>query len=119
MWGCNSWVLRQSLLNTLEIFLHRNIGRILGINLTKVRDIRIKSISIRIMYYTRPCIQNQVAFRQLYYVGKIFRRKGYHLLTRLLMVWCNHSRKRGRPLLKSKMSLSRNLRLIIPDVDDT
>ena len=38
--------------------------------------------------------------------------------TRLLTAWCNHPRKRGRPLLTHKMSLARNLRLIIPEVDE-
>ena len=81
MWGCDSWVLRQSLLNTLEGFLHRNIRRILGINMTKLRDMRINNTSIRIMFYNIPCIRSQVAFRKLSYVGKIFRREGSHRLT--------------------------------------
>ena len=39
------------------------------------------------------------------------------VITRLLTTWCNHPRKRGRPLLTHKMSLVRNLRLIIPKVE--
>ena len=119
LWGCDSWVLRQFLLDTLEVFLHRNIMNILGINMTKVRDMRIKNKSIRIMFYNIPCIRNQATFRQLSYVGKIFRCKWPHLPTGLLKAWCNHPGNRGRPLLTNKMSLARNLRLIIPDVDDT
>ena len=91
----------------------------MGINMTKVRDMRIKNTYIRIMFYNIPCIRNQVAFRQLSYVGKIFRRKGSHLPTRLLTAWCNHPRKSGWPLLTNKMSLDRNFRPIIPDVDKT
>ena len=118
LWGCESWALRQSLLKTLEVFLHRNIRRILGINMTKVREMRIKNKSIRVAFYNIPCVRNQIAFRQLSYIGKIFRRDGSHLPNRLLMAWCNHPRKRGRPLLTNKMPLVRNLQLIIPEVDD-
>ena len=117
--GCKSWVFRQSLLNNLEVFLHRKIRRILGINTTKVRDQRINNTSIRIMFYNIPCIQNQVAFRQLSYIGKIFQREGYHLPTQLLTDWCNHLRKCGWPLLTNKLSLARIISLIIPGVDET
>ena len=83
-----------------------------------VIETKVKNTSIRIKFYNIPCIRNQVAFRQLSYVGKIFRREGTHLPTRLLTAWCDHPRKRGRPLLTNKMSLARNLRLIIPEVDE-
>ena len=50
------------------------------INMTKVRDMNINNTSIRIMFYNIPCIRNQVAFRKLSYVVKIFRRKEYDLV---------------------------------------
>ena len=119
LWGCESWALRQYLLDTLEVFLHRKIRHILGINMTKVRNMRIKNTSIRIILYNIPYIWDQVLFRKLTSVGKILRRKWSHLPTQLLTAWCNHPRKRGRPLLTKNMSLDRNLCLIIPDVDKT
>ena len=119
LWGCKSWALRQFLLNTLDIFLHCSIMRILGINMTKVRDMRIKNTFIRIMFYNIPCIRNQVAFWKLYYIGKIFRREESHIPTCLLTAWSNHPMKHGQPLLTNKMSLYRNLWLVIPDVDET
>ena len=116
LWGCESWALRQSLLDSLEVFLHCNISQILGISMVKVREMKIKNTQARSKFYNIPCIMSQVAFRQLSYVGKIFQREGTHLPTRLLTTWCDHPRKRGRPLLTHKMSLVRNLRLIIPEV---
>ena len=80
LWGCKGWSLRQSLLETLEVFINRNIRKTLWINTTKVRDTRIKNTSIRIMFYNIPCIRNQVVFRKLSYVVKIFRRKEYDLV---------------------------------------
>ena len=117
LWVCKSWALRHSVLNTLDIFLHRNIRRIWVIYMTKVRDMRIKNTFIRLMFYNIPCIRNQVAFQKLSYIGKIFRRKESHVPNCLLMAWSNLTRKRGQPLLMNKISLARNLRLIIPDID--
>ena len=119
LWGCKSWTLRQSLLNTLDVFLHHNNRQILGINVTKVRDMRINNISIRIMFYNIPCIRNQVVLQQLSYVGKIFQHKDSHVPTRLLTAWSNYPRKHGRPLLTNKMSLARKLQIIVLDVYDT
>ena len=119
LWGYEIWLLRQSLLDTLEVFIHHNIRRILGINMTKMRDMRIKNTSIRIMFYNIFCIRNQIALRKLSYVDKIFWSEGSHIPNRLLMAWCNHPRKHGRSLLTNNMPLARNLRLIILDVDKT
>jgi hypothetical protein len=38
LWGCETWSLRQSLLNKLEVFLHQSIWRILAINMTHVKE---------------------------------------------------------------------------------
>ena len=40
LWGCKTWLLRQSLLNKLEVFLHRSIQCILAINMTRVKEER-------------------------------------------------------------------------------
>ena len=37
IWGCESWSLRVSLLNKLEVFIHRSIRRILGVTRTKLK----------------------------------------------------------------------------------
>ena len=47
LWGCETWSLRQSLLNKLEVFLHRSIQRILAINMTCVKEERIRNTKIR------------------------------------------------------------------------
>ena len=37
LWGCKIWALLQTLLNKLEVFLHRSIRWILNINMVQVR----------------------------------------------------------------------------------
>ena len=70
------------------------------------------------MYYNIPCVKNQVAFRQLTYIGKILRREGSHVPTRLLTQWCDNLRKRGVQLVMNKESIVKNSRLVLPEVDD-
>ena len=73
MWGCKSWALRKTLLESLEVFLHRGIRRILRIKMCQVIDRHIKNASIREKFYNLPTIKNQIVFRQLTYMDKIFR----------------------------------------------
>ena len=51
-------------------------------------------------------------------MGKILRRGGYHVPTRLLTAWCDNPRKKGGQLVMNKDSIVKNLWLIIPDVNN-
>ena len=46
LWGCESWALREATLKKLEVFLHRNIRKILCITITQVTDKRITNESV-------------------------------------------------------------------------
>ena len=89
LWGCENWALRNSLLVSLEVFLHRGIRRILKIKMCHIIYQHIKSTSIREIFYNIPTVpnQNQIAFRQLTYLGKLFRHKTSHIPAHLLTVW--------------------------------
>jgi hypothetical protein len=41
LWGAETWSLKKSQLDKLEVFLHRSIQRILQISMTKVREQRL------------------------------------------------------------------------------
>ena len=84
LWGCKSWALRQNLLNTLEVFLHRSIWSILGIKMSQVRVSHTKNDAVRVIFYNIPCIPNQIAHWQLTFIGGVLRREGFHIPTRLL-----------------------------------
>ena len=71
LWGCEIWFLHKSLLDKLDVLLHCSIRSILGIRMGQVRKRHIKNSQICTMFYNTPCVRNQVAFRQLNYVGKI------------------------------------------------
>ena len=67
--------------------------------------------------YNIPTVKNQIALRQLTYLGKIFCREYSHIPTRLLTVWCDHPRKFGRPILTNNQYMVRNIQQVILNVD--
>ena len=69
LWGCESWDLRQSLLDKLEVLLHFSTRRILGIRMGHVIERHINNSHIHMIFYNIPCVRNQFMFRQMTYVG--------------------------------------------------
>ena len=114
LWGCESWALRETTLRKLEVFLHRGIRKFLRIDTTQVIDERITNGSVRTRFFSIPTIRNQIAQRQLTFIGKVVRNRDDQLPTQLLTAWCNNKRKRGAPLQNNKKNLAQNIRLLIP-----
>ena len=118
LWDCESWDLRKTLFNALEGSLHRSLRRILRIQVRHVIEHQIKNEHVCEMFFNIPTIRNQIDFCQLTYIGIIVRRESIHIPTRLLIAWCDHPRKVGRPLITNKQCIVQNLQLVIPEVDD-
>ena len=118
LWGCESWSLRQTLLDAFKVFLHQSVRRILRIQVRHVIYHRIKNEHVCEMFLNIPTIRNRVAFFQLTYIGEIIRRESTRIPTRLLTAWCDHPCKVGRPILTNKQCIVRNIQLIIPEVDN-
>ena len=47
LWGAETWSLRKSQLDKLEVFLHRSIRRILQISMSKVQGQRLRNSKVR------------------------------------------------------------------------
>jgi hypothetical protein len=60
LWGAETWSLRKSQLDQLEVFLHRSIRRILQISMSKVQEDRIRNEKVRKMFYSIPCMRNMI-----------------------------------------------------------
>ncbi len=73
LWGCETWSLRQSLLNKLKVFLHQSIRRILAINMTRVKEEQIQNTKIRNIFYDIPDVEHMIAAGQLDFMGKAIR----------------------------------------------
>ena len=72
LWGCEIWELQKSFLASLEVFLHREIRRILKVNMCQVFKKYITNTSIREKFCNIPTIKNHISLCQLNYLGKIF-----------------------------------------------
>ena len=72
LWGCETWsLMQQSLLNKLEVFLHKSICRILQISISQAKDMKIRNETVRNTFYAMPCVKNMIAARQLNFIGKV------------------------------------------------
>ena len=101
LWGCESWALRQKLLDALEVFLYRSVKQILRINVRHVIEHRIKNdTSVIFFLHTDDSKPNCLSSTHLH--REIVRRDSTHSPTRLHTAWCDYPRNVGRPLLLNK-----------------
>ena len=54
LWGCETWALRQSHIDRLNVFLHQSIRHILGIRMQDVIDDHISNEQIRKIFHDIP-----------------------------------------------------------------
>ena len=118
LWGCEIWALHANLLRELEMFLHRSVRNIMQIDITQVIDEHITNASMRTQLYNILTAKKNIAARQLTFLGKIFRCDVSHPSTKLLIAWCNHSRKLDGPFLTNKKSIVNHIKLVVPSMDE-
>ena len=118
LWGCETWSLRQVLLNKVEVFLHRSIRRILRITITQVQDERIRNEHVRRLFYDIPRVRNMIAARQLGFIGKVMRGPSHRPSQRMITACCSNKRLPGRPHFHNKDLLVKNLKLLFAQVND-
>ena len=102
----------------LEVFHHRSLRRILGINMRHVQELRISNERIR-QHFQVPEMICYVQRRQLQWLFKIANMSSDRLPPRLLESWIHHPRSDGRPQLSYRNSYATALHDIIPEVDPT
>ena len=117
LWGCDSWSIREATLNKLEVFLHRNVSKILKITTKRVIEEKITNESVRKQFFNTPTIRYQLARRKLTFTGKVVRNSEDQIPTQLLTAWCDNKRKLGAPLQKNNNNLAQNIRLIVPGAE--
>ena len=105
--------MKEGSLKNLEVFLSRNIRKILQIRIEQVIKEKIKINSIQQHYFNIATMWKQIACRQLIFLGKIVRDTDNQLLIKLITAWCNNGRKRSGFLQSDKKWLAQNIRLII------
>jgi hypothetical protein len=73
LWGAETWSLRKTQLDQLEVFLHRSIRRILQVSVSTVKEERVRNENVRQMFYLIPCVQNMIPAWQADFIGKMIR----------------------------------------------
>ena len=96
------------------MFLHRNIQKILDITITRVINKRIMNGLVCTRFFNIPTIRNQIAQRQLTFIGKVVRNKDNQIPNQLLTAWCDNKHRRGGFLHNNKKNLAKNICLVIP-----
>jgi hypothetical protein len=114
LWGAETWSLRKSQLDKLEVFLHRSIRRILQILMSTVQEQRLCNGKVRDMFYSIPCVRNMIAARQMDFVGKMIR--GPPESRNMITACCDHKRQVGRQQTTGKNFMVENLRLLFQDI---
>jgi hypothetical protein len=116
LWGAETWSLRKSHLDKLEVFLHRSIRRILQISMSTVQEQRLRNGKVRDMFYSIPCVRNMIAARQMDFVGKMIRGPPDRPSRNMITACCDHKRRVGRPQTTGKNFMVENLRLLFQDI---
>ena len=114
LWGAETWSLRKSQLDKLEVFLHRSIRRILQISMSTVQEQRLRNGKVRDMFYSIPCVRNMIEARQMDFVGKMIR--GPPESRNMITACCDHKRQVGRQQTTGKNFMVENLRLLFQDI---
>jgi len=91
LWGAETWSLRKSQLDKLEVFLRQ-------------------------MFYSIPSVCNMIAARQMDFVGKMIRGPPDRPSRNMITACCDHKRRVGRPQTMGKNFMVENLRLLFQDV---
>lgn len=115
LWGCESWALKESSLNRLDVFLHRSIQRIMKIKMSEVRDKKLNNEKLQDMCYHIPNIRELIAIRQCRFIGKVVRGPNTHPPTKILTAWCNNKRPTGAPIMTNKRSIVKILKIFLPE----
>jgi hypothetical protein len=117
LWGAETWSLRKSQLDQLEVFLHRSIQRILQISMSTVKEEKNRNKRVREMFYSIPCVQNMIAARQTDFIGKMMHGPPNRPSLNMITACCDHKRRVGRQQTTGKIFMVENLRLLFQDIN--
>ncbi len=112
LWGSETWSLRKSQLDQLEVFLHRSIRCILQISMSTVKEEKIWNERVREMFYSIPCVRNMIAARQMDFIGKMMRGPPDRPSLNMITGCCDHKQRVGRPQMTGKNFMVKNLHLL-------
>ena len=114
LWGCETWALRQSHIDKLNVFWHRAIRNILGIRMSEVIDDHISNEQIRKIFHDIPDAEAMLNARSMNYLGKTTRSPDSHPPKLLLTAWVQNPRPKSGVLSTNKKAMVRSLNALLP-----
>jgi hypothetical protein len=118
LWGAESWNLSKTNLNKLNAFHHTAMRWILGINMERVKNERIKNVNVRRTFCNLPTVDYYIKRRVWNYIRKIVRTEQDHLPKKLLGAWIQCPRKLGQPQKSCRNLAISALRTILPGMSE-
>ena len=115
LWGCETWALRQSHIDKLNVFWHRAIRNILGIRMAEVIDDHITNEQIRKIFHDIPDAESLLNARSMNYLGKITRAPDTHPPKLLMTAWIPNPRPKAGVLSTNKKAMVRSLNALLPE----
>ena len=112
IYGCESWTLTKDIESKLTVFYHKALRSILDVNMTRVKEQRIRNEHIR-NKVSLPDIVDIVRFRQFNYLGKLAQQPNDYLARRMLGAWIPCRRKRGRAQRSLKNQYAETLQTVL------
>ena len=114
LWGCETWALRQTHIDKLNVFWHRAIRNILGIRMSEVIDDHISNEQIRKIFHDIPDAEAMLNARSMNYLGKTTRSPDSHPPKLLLTAWVQNPRPKSGVLSTNKKAMVRSLNALLP-----
>jgi hypothetical protein len=108
-WSWETWSMRKSLLNKLDVFSQQNICQILQVLMTRVKDECICNEQVWCMFYNISCKCNMIAARQMDFIGNVVRAPCGRPVQHMLSACCDNTRLVGCPFLHNKDHIVKNL----------
>ena len=115
LWGCETWALRQSQIDKLNVFWHRAIRNILGIRMSEVIDDHITNERIRKIFHDIPDAEAILNARTMTYLGKTARSPDFHPPKLFMTAWVRNPRPKAGVLSTNKKTMVRSLNALLPD----
>ena len=115
LWGCETWALRQSHIDKLNVFWHRAIRNILGIRMSEVIDDHISNEQIRKIFHNIPDAEAILNARSMNFLGKTARAPDVHPPKLLMTAWINNPRPKSGVLATNKKAMVRSLNALLPE----
>jgi hypothetical protein len=115
LWGCETWALRQTHIDQLNVFWHKSIQTILGIRMQDVMDDHISNEQIRKIFHEIPDAFATLTARSMNYLGKIVRAPDSHPPKLLVTAWVQNPRPKSGVLMTNKKALVRGINSLLPN----